>query len=163
MEAEEKRFRLRKADLAYLKRLEVAFRSFLTMPDISPEDIVGLARAIRVVERLPLCTPDIDVTISLDFGTENYVACSTIRLSLERIEAERSAASRLREGFEYESFPGFNMSFDLDGEYEIEGDKQEFFDGFVLQPDDLKPSGYSVSVSDDSSGAELPPKGDEDV
>jgi hypothetical protein len=157
MEAEEKRFGLRKADLAYLKRLELAFRTFLTMPDISPEDIVGLARAIRVVERLPLCTPDIDVSVSLDFRTENYVACSTVRLSPERIEAERSAASRLREGFEYESFPGFNMSVDLDGDYEIEGDKQEFFDAFLLQPDDLKSSGYGVSVCDDSGVEALPP------
>lgn len=164
METEQKRFRLRKTDLHRLKRLEIAFRSFLTMPDISPEEIVGLARAIRVIQRLPLCTPEIDVSVSLDYRTESYVACSTVRLSPERIEAEGGVASRVCEGgSEFESFPGFNMSFDLDGEYEIEGDKQEFFDGFVLQPDDLRSGGYSVSVSDHSSVEALPPHdGDQD-
>jgi len=163
METQQKRFRLREEDLAQLKRLEIAFRSFLTMPDISPEEIVGLARAIRVVQRLPVCTPDIAVSVSLGFRTGNYVACSTVRLSPERIESETSAASRVVSGKpEFESFPGFSMSFDVDGEYEVEGDKQEFFDGFVLKPDDLTSSGYRVSVSDDSGVVELPPNDDED-
>lgn len=163
METEQKRFRLRKTDLHRLKRLEIAFRSFLGMPNISPEEIVGLARAIRVIQRLPLSTPDVDLSISVEFQTDNYVASSTVRLSPERIEAEGGAASRVVSGEpEFESFPGFSMSFDIDGEYEVEGDKQEFFDSFVLQPEVLKSGGYRVSVSDDSSGAELPPNEEED-
>jgi hypothetical protein len=137
---------------------KLAFRNFLTIPDISPEEIVGLARAIRVIQRLPISTPGVDISISLEFITDNYVASSTVRLSPELIEAERSAASRVVSGEpEFESFPGFSMSFDLDGDYEIEGDKLDFLNSFIMQPDDLKSSAYSVSVTDDSCVTELPP------
>jgi hypothetical protein len=86
-------FNLRKADLRLLQGLESAFRNFLKMPSISPEDIVGLARAIRCIQRLPHCTPNTEVSVSMEYATDTFVASSTIRLSYDELSADYSAAS----------------------------------------------------------------------
>jgi hypothetical protein len=124
-------FPLRKTDLRLFRELEVAFRNLLKIPALGPEDIVGLARAIPCVQSPPLCTPDTEVSITMDYRTDNYVACSTIRLSCDALSADYSAASRLSEEYEFEAFPSFTMAIDLEGEYDIEGDKQDFFTNFI--------------------------------
>jgi hypothetical protein len=111
-----------------------------------------------VIQRLPLHTPDTDVSISLDFHTDTFVSCSTVRLSSDELSAHRSAASRLGEGYEYESFPSFTLTVGSNGEYEIEGDKQDFFEEFVASANAVEESkAYSVTVTDDSTVAVLPP------
>ncbi len=114
MEAEQEQFRLRTADLVQLKRMELAFRSFLVIPEISPETIVGLARAIRIVQRLPFSSPDSAVSVSLDFDGTAHAARYRIEFSARRIEAEHEETSWASEG-EHECFVRFSMSVDLDG------------------------------------------------
>ena len=109
-------FSLRKADLQLFHQLEGAFRNLLKIPDLSPKEIVGLARAIRLIQRLPRCTPDTDVSISMEYETKTFSASSIIRLSCDELSAEYSAASRLGEGYEYESFPSFTLRLDRNGE-----------------------------------------------
>ena len=60
----------------------------------------------------------------------------------------------MAEECEFESFPEFILRIDSDGDYELEGDKQEFFANFVASaaesPKDT--DSYSVTITDDSPG-----------
>ena len=152
-------FSLRKADLRMFRDLEGAFRNLLKISDLSPEDIVGLARAIRLIQRLPRCTPDTDVSISMDYQTNTFSASSIIRLSCDELSAEYSAGSRLSESYEYESFPSFTLRIDRDGEYEVEGNKQDFFTNFIGSAESVTDS-QTVSVIDDSVPEALQPSDD---
>ena len=100
-------FNLRRADLHLFRKLEGAFRGLLRIPDLAPEEIVGLARVVRFIQRLPRSTPGTCVAISMDYRTNTFVACSTLRLSSDQLSGDYSAASRLSEEYEYESFPSF--------------------------------------------------------
>jgi hypothetical protein len=144
-------FSLRKPDLQLFYQLEGAFRNFLKIPDLTPKEIVGLARAIRLIQRLPRCTPDTDVSISVDYQTNTLSASSIIRLSCDELSAEYSAASRLGEGYEFESLPSFTMRIDRDGGYEVEGDKADFFMKFIGSAESVnKSQRYTISVIDRS-------------
>ena len=150
-------FPVRKNDLGLFRQLETAFRNLLKIPGLSPEDIVGLARAIRCVQRLPFCTPDTEVSITMDFRTDEYVACSTIRLSCEALSADYSAASRLSQEYEFESFPSFTMRIDMEGDYDIEGDKHDFFTNFISSAESIGESEkYEITIVDDSIPAAWP-------
>lgn len=163
MSDDRRRYPLSKADLSLFQRLEPAFRSLLSDPDLSPEEIVGIARAIRVVQRLPRCTPEIDVSISLDYRTNTFVSSSSVRLSPDQLDAERGAASRLGEGDEFESFPGFTLTIYADGDYDVDGDKQKFFNEFVASLEAVgTKADYSVTVIDDSTVNALPPLNEDD-
>src|SRR4051812_16233612 len=50
-------FGLSKTDLRLSRHFEGALRNLLVLSELSPEDIVGIAKAIRLVQRLPLSTP----------------------------------------------------------------------------------------------------------
>lgn len=151
-------FSLRKADVRLFQGLESAFRNLLRMPTLSPEDIVGLARAIRCVQRLPYCTPGTDVSVSMEYATDTFVASSTIRLSYDELSADYSAASRLSEEDEFEDFPSFTMSVERDGAYDVDGDKHAFFTNFVGSAESINDSAaYTVSVVDDSVPEALQP------
>jgi len=164
MEGSSSNFSLRKADLRLFRALEGAFRNLLKIPDLSPEDVVGLARAIRCIQRLPRCTPDTDVSISMDYQTNTFSASSIIRLSCDELSAEYSAASRLSEAYEYESFPSFTLRIDRDGDYEVDGDKQDFFMDFISSAESINDSqGHTVSVIDNSVPEALQPCDDEAV
>jgi hypothetical protein len=151
-------FRLRKVDLSLFRQLEGAFRNLLKIADLSPEEIVGLARAIRCIQRLPRCTPDTDVSISMDYQTNTFVSSSTIRLSYDELSAEYSGASRLSDEYEYESFPSIMLRIDRDGEYEVDGDKDYFFTNFIGSAESCSETQRcTISVNDDSiPGALLP-------
>lgn len=154
-------FPLRKTDLHLFRKLETAFRNLLKISRLGPEDIVGLARAIRFVRRLPRCTPNTEVSITMDYRTDNYVACSTIRLSCDVLSADYSAASRLSEEYEFESFPSFTMTIEMAGEYDIDGDKQDFFTNFISSAESITESDkYEISVIDDSVPEAWPPSED---
>ena len=155
-------FRLRKADLQLFHQLEGAFRNLLRIPDLSPEAVVGLARAIRLVQRLPRCTPGTEVSISMDYETNTFSASSIIRLSRDELSAEYSAASRLSEAYEYDSFPSFTLRIDRAGEYEVEGNKEDFFTNFIGSAESVTDS-HTVSVIDDSVPVALQPCDDEAV
>ncbi len=156
-------FPLRKSDLRLFRELETAFRNLLEIPGLSPKDIVGLARAIRCVRRLPLCTPDTEVSITMDFRTDDYVACSTIRLSGGALSTDYSAASRLSQEFEFESFPSFTMRIDMEGDYDIEGDKQDFFINFISSAESIGESeNYEITVVDDSIPTAWPTSEDDE-
>ena len=158
------RFSLRKADLGWFRKLEPALRNLLKIPDLNPEDLIGLARAIRCIQRLPRCTLGIDVSVSLHYRTDNFVSHSTVRLSCDELSAEDGAASRLQEGDEYESFPSFTLRIDRNGEYEVEGDKQEFFTDFIGSAESISDAqGCTVSVVDDSAVQALPSCEDEAI
>lgn len=151
-------FSLRKADLRLFQGLETAFRNLLKMSALSPEDIVGLARAIRCIQRLPRCTPATDVSVSMEYATENFVASSTIRLSYDELSADYSAASRLSEEYEFESFPSFTLSIERDGPYDVDGDKHAFFTNFIGSAESINDSeAYAVTVVDDSVPEALQP------
>ncbi len=151
-------FSLRKADLHWFQGLESAFRNLLKMPALSPEDIVGLARAIRCIQRLPSCTADTDVSVSLEYGTETFEASSTIRLSYDELSADYSAASRLSAEYEFESFPSFTLSIERDGAYDVDGDKHGFFTNFISSTGSITDSeSYTVTVVDDSVPQALQP------
>lgn len=141
----------------------MAFRNLLRISALSPEDVVGLARAIRCVRRLPQRTPDTKVSITIDYRSDNYLACSTIRLSGDALSADYSAASRLTEEYEFESFPSFTMTIDIGGEYDIEGDKQDFFANFISSAESITESEtYEISVVDDSVPKAWPPSEDDE-
>jgi hypothetical protein len=155
-------FPLRKTDLRLFRELEQAFRNLLKISTLSPEDIVGLARAIRCVQRLPRCTPDTEVSVIMDFRTENYVACSTIRMSGDALSADYGASSRLTPEYEFESFPSFTMTIDMEGEYDIEGDKQDFFTNFISSAETITESDkYEITVIGDSVAEAWPPSEDD--
>jgi hypothetical protein len=144
-------FSLRKADLRLFQGLESAFRNLLKMPALGPEDIVGLARAIRCIQRLPRATPDTDVSVSTEYRTDTYEACSIIRLSSDELSADYSASSRLSEEYEFESFPSFTLSIERDGAYDVDGDKHAFFTNFIGSAESINDSeAYTVTVVDDS-------------
>ena len=152
----------KKADLQFFQQLEGAFRNLLKIPDLSPEEIVGLALAIRLIQRLPRSTPDTDLSISMEYETNTFSACSIIKLSCDELSAEYSAASRLSEAYEYESFPSFTLKIDRDGEYEVEGNKQDFFTNFIGSAESVTDS-RTVSVVDDSVPEALQPCDDEAI
>jgi hypothetical protein len=157
-------FSLRKADLRLFRQLEGALRNLLKIPDLSPEDIVGLARAIRCIQRLPRCTPDTDVSVSVDYQTNTFLSSSTVRFSCDELSAEYSGASRLGDGYEYESFPSFTLRLDRDGEYEVDGDKDYFFTNFIGSAESIRENqGCTISVIDDSVPECLQPCDDEAV
>jgi hypothetical protein len=147
------RFELRKADLLLLQRLESAFRNLLRVRTLSPEEIVGLARAIRYLERLPLSTENIDVSVYLDCSSTTFSSSFIVSLSFEEICLEYSAGSRVSETHEFESFPSFTMTIERGGEYEFEGDKPQFFGSFIAGAEsagDGDEDLYTVTVNDDS-------------
>jgi hypothetical protein len=151
-------FSLRKADLDLFRQLEGAFRNLLKIPDLGPEEIVGLARAIRCIQRLPRSTPGTDVSVSMDHQTDTFVSSSTVRLSCDELSAEYSAASRLGDEYEYESFPSFTLRIDRDGEYEVDGDKDYFFTNFIGSAESCAETpGCTISVNDDSVPEALQP------
>jgi hypothetical protein len=97
------------------------------------------------------------------YRSDNYVACSTIRLSGDALSADYSAASRLTEEYEFESFPSFTMTIDMAGEYDIEGDKQDFFANFISSAESITESeAYEISVVDDSVPKAWPPSEDDE-
>jgi hypothetical protein len=150
-------FTLRKADLRLFRGLEPAFRNLLKMPDLTPEDIVGLARAIRCIQRLPQSTPGTDVSVYLKYDGGTLFASSIVMLSSDELSVEHSASSRVAEG-EYESFPSSAMRIDRDGGYELEGDKNDLFSGFVADSEGVESNNeYSVTVNDDSTPVALQP------
>jgi hypothetical protein len=156
-------FPLPKTDLALFRQLEGAFRNLLKMPAICPEEIVGLARAIRCIQRLPRSTPDTDVSILIEYSTHTFEASSTIRLSSEELSADYSAASRMRQEYEFESFPSLNLSIELDGGYDLEGDKYSFFRNFIGSAESINPDAHTVTVVDDSVPTVLHPFEGEDI
>ena len=157
-------FSLRKADLHLFQGLEGAFRNLLKMPALTPEDIVGFARAIRCIQRLPQCTPGTDLSVSMEYATDNFVASSTIRLSYDELSADYSAASRLSEEYEFESFPSFTLSIERDGAYDVDGDKHAFFTNFIRSAESINDSeAYTVTVVDDSVPKAVEPIEDEGI
>ncbi len=142
-------FPLRKSDVADLQRLETAFRAFLTSPDLRPEEIVGLGRAIRALRALPLALPDIDVTVTLDYQSDDSYASSSIRLSPDLLAGESGSAVRFAAG-DYESGEAFEMCIRQDGGLEMEGSRSDFIDSFLVKPGWHASGEYSLFVSDDS-------------
>jgi hypothetical protein len=147
-------FALSKADLRLFRQLEPAFRNLLVLPELTPEEIVGIARAIRFIQRLPLSSAGINVSITQDYQSPNYVASSTITLSSDELIAEYGAASPI--GGDYESSSPFEFRISLDGDYEVEGDKHDFFSNFIASTENIRASGYSVTITDSSTVVTLP-------
>ena len=157
MQSKKNEFSLRNYDLEQLKGLEKAFRTFLMIPDLSAKEIVGLGRAILLVQRLPYSTPELDVTVSLDYRSQNFVSSYTVSISPERVEVECGSASRVCEGEpEFESSPGSYLSVDVYGEYDRYGSKNAFLSGFFVALDELVEQPYKLMVRDDSNLAAFP-------
>jgi hypothetical protein len=156
-------FTLRKTDLRLFRGLEPAFRSLLKIPDLTPEDIVGLARAIRSVQRLPQSTPNADVSVSIDYNSNDYSASWKIRISCDELNAEHSLASRFNEQ-EFEYFRPFTMTIGVDGSYDKEGEKEDFFTSFIsLAEDGREGEGYTITVLNESTPEALQPCDDEQL
>lgn len=153
-------FRLRKPDRLFLRSLAQGLRILLRVNDIRPEAIVGLARALRHIERLPDITPGTDVEVVLDFDSSGMSTSTTIHLSIGRITAEKSGGSE--SGFGFESFDGFYYKLSVDGDQEIEGSMSEFASEFVANCEAVLTSPrYSLAVFDHSEPGPLQPSSNE--
>lgn len=158
--SESKPFKVLESDRDFLAKLAEGFRALLRVADISPEAILGLARALGLLERMPDTTPGIDVEVVLDFdsASENLrmTTNTTIHLSTGQITAEKSGGSDA--GFGSESFSDFYYSLLLDGGRDHEGSMKDFASEFVANCNAAatEPS-YSVAVVDGSEIGLLPP------
>jgi hypothetical protein len=158
--SELKSFELRKSDRDFLTKLAEGFRALLRVADISPEAIVGLARALRLIERIPDLTPGIDVEVVLDFesasGDLQMTTNTTIHLSTDEITAEKSGGSDA--GFGFESFGGFYYSLSVDDGRDHEGSMKDFAAEFAACCGEAATEAcYSIEITDNSEPGLLPP------
>jgi hypothetical protein len=158
--SESRSFELRESDRDFLTEVAEGFRALLRVADISPEAIVGLARALRLIERMPEPTPGIDVEVVLDFestsGDLQMTTNTTIHLSTDEITAEKSGGSDA--GFGFESFGGFSYSLSVDDGRHNEGSIKDFAAEFAASCGEAATEErYSVTVVDDSEPRVLPP------
>ena len=76
----------------------------------------------------------------MEYDTGTFVASSSIRLLYDELNADYSAASRLSEEYEFESFPSFSLSIERDGAYDVDGDKHAFFTNFIGSAESINDS-----------------------
>lgn len=153
----ESTFNLSAADLRLLKTLDAALRNLLKLPNLSPEEIVGIARGIRLIERLPRNTPGTSVEIYLSHSRDSSSASTSVSLSDWEIVGDSSASSFFGAG-EYESSPSLHYLIDIYGNYEVEGSKRELFASFLADTEGtLENDEYSVEIADSSTHAPMLP------
>jgi hypothetical protein len=72
----------------YIEQVIEAVRSLLKRPDLSPRQIVGIGHALHGLARLPLCTPGLDIHISLYEKINNDATSYDLYLSSDRFATE---------------------------------------------------------------------------
>jgi hypothetical protein len=136
-------------DAYYVERVREVVRALLTRPDLSPKQIIGIGHALHGLGRLPLCTPGLDVHLSLIDRVENDVTSYELYITSDFLSTQSGSIEG--SGFDRNSFSG--PTFRVDS-----GSRE--YDGFSAStenwPDVFSEMAYAeLEVTDLSDGSLL--------
>lgn len=151
-EEDETVFPLTASDLSFVGNAVIDFtRTLIAKAGPAPRQLVGLARALYALERLPKITPgvNVDYSISLRQGGENFEEMKYwgVRISEGSFEVE-SGGSVYNAGIGSDSVSGFKLYMET-GSYGYRECNDSCYE-WLDDPEELLNLGAELDVADDS-------------